>query len=58
MNEEPLLKRTLRTAGIMVGACVLFLGALSVTAVILLRAPSGSSPEETPKTTSSKSKPS
>jgi hypothetical protein len=35
MNEADLLKRTLRMVAILVGACVLFVGALSLVAVLV-----------------------
>jgi hypothetical protein len=57
MNEQPLLQRTLRTVGVMVGACVLFLGALSLTAALVLRAP-GPTEQAAPKTVASKVHPS
>jgi hypothetical protein len=48
------MKQTLRTVGIMVGACVVFLGALSLTAAILLRAPSTTTEEAPTKVAASK----
>ena len=41
MTDDALLSRTLRTTAAMLGACVLFLGALSVTLVVLLSRPLG-----------------
>lgn len=44
-DDALLIPRTLRTMGAMLGACVLFLGALSAIAAMALSKPSGSSIE-------------
>ena len=41
MTDDALLSRTLRTTAAMLGACVLFLGALSLTLVVVLSRPLG-----------------
>jgi hypothetical protein len=52
-SNEPLLKQTLKTVGLMVGGCVLFVGTMSIIAVGVVGHVVGSSSTESSSATDS-----